>query len=151
MSVGSVVGGFAVLLLAAGALWWVSAPSGLPEPPLLPAGATSESRPAEQIAPNLRGAERVAASAPAADAGLPDPDGIGPLPKAAGTVSSPVVRRGRDADGWPTWWHADGSLTKQVEQTLREPDGTPHRVPSVVRMRPGAVKKADSAPAQRPR
>jgi hypothetical protein len=29
-------------------------------------------------------------------------------------ADSPVVRRGIDTDGWPTWWHADGTLTKRT-------------------------------------
>lgn len=79
---------------------------------------------------------------------LPDPDGVGPLPALAAKVESPVIRRGRDGDGFATWWHADGSLTKRVEQTLRDAEGRAHKVPSVIRVAPGAGAPAAT---QRPR
>lgn len=51
---------------------------------------------------------------------LPDPDRVGECPREP--LESKVVRRGIDpADRWPTWWHVDGSLTKRVQQRLRDP------------------------------
>jgi hypothetical protein len=41
---------------------------------------------------------------------LADPDVVGPCPQAGLPA---VVRRARSADGWDTWWHVDGSITKR--------------------------------------
>lgn len=59
---------------------------------------------------------------------LPDPDGVGPCPE----VGLPrVLRRGRDADGWATWWHADGTMTKRGVRTVAG-----EAVPFVMRLKP---------------
>jgi hypothetical protein len=64
-------------------------------------------------------------------------EALGPCPA---DVASPVVRSGLDADGWPTWWHADGSKTKRVLQHVGGAG-----VPAIVRMQPAGdrVRRAD--------
>lgn len=58
--------------------------------------------------------------------GPADPDHVGPCPQ----VDLPaVLRRGRDADGQDTWWHADGSITKRGTRTIAG-----QAVPFVMRM-----------------
>ena len=44
----------------------------------------------------------------------------------------PVLRAGRDQDGWPTWWHADGTITKRAVQRVRAVDGTILEMPVVL-------------------
>ncbi len=65
---------------------------------------------------------------------LPDPDRIGPCPRAG----IAVVRRGIDPlDGRPTWWHADGSMTKRVQQVVRNADDEVlGEMPGYVTLRP---------------
>jgi hypothetical protein len=48
-----------------------------------------------------------------------DEASVGPCPRQP--LTSPVTRSGIDQDGWPTWWHEDGSVTKRVRQTERDP------------------------------
>jgi hypothetical protein len=76
---------------------------------------------------------------------LADPDRVGECPPWNGeAATSPTVRRGIDGDGFPTWWHADGSLTKRVVQTGRDASGNPFRTPATVRLtRPEARSDAE--------
>ena len=66
---------------------------------------------------------------------VPDPDHIGPCPK----THSRVVRRALSQDGRPTWWHADGSITQRVVQTMQAANGKMVEVPGLVLLRPADV------------
>lgn len=65
-----------------------------------------------------------------------DPDQVGPCPEAGLPA---VARQGIDVDGAPTWWHADGSVTKRVSQVR---DGI--AVPVVVRRPADSPLNGDS-------
>lgn len=67
---------------------------------------------------------------------LGDPDKIGACPKA----HSPVVRRGLDSSGQPTWWHADGSMTVRVRQGYTAPDGQRRMIGRIVVVRPAEAR-----------
>lgn len=69
---------------------------------------------------------------PASDQPLADPHGIGECPK----QHSPVLRRGLDSSGQPTWWHADGSTTTRVKQGYTTPEGEPRLIARIVIIRP---------------
>ena len=58
-------------------------------------------------APHVRGAEGALDVFPASPK-----EALGPCPAHAGDCQ--VVRWGVGLDGLPTWWHADGSATKQI-------------------------------------
>lgn len=64
---------------------------------------------------------------------LPDPDRVGPCPEAYAHLR--VERRGLDEEGRPTWWHADGSVTKRIVQRVRG-DGREVDVPGILRLTP---------------
>ena len=119
---------------------------GLTAPLVLPAVAPVEPAPAPARSEPLA---MTAISAPAAE--IPDPDNLGTCPQWGGSTSiSPVVRRAIDADGWPTWWHADGSLTKRVLQGVRDAEGNQLKAPAVYRLSNGRVHGRDERAASQP-
>ena len=65
-----------------------------------------------------------------------DPDHIGACPK----THSPVVRRGLDSSGQPTWWHADGSMTVRVRQGYTALDGQRRMIARIVVVRPAETR-----------
>ena len=65
-----------------------------------------------------------------------DPDHIGACPK----THSPVVRRGLDSSGQPTWWHADGSMTVRVSQGYTALDGERRMIGRIVVVRPAEAR-----------
>ncbi len=65
-----------------------------------------------------------------------DPDHIGACPK----THSPVVRRGLDSSGQPTWWHADGSMTVRVSQGYTGLDGQRRMIARIVVVRPAETR-----------
>ena len=141
-----------------------SVPGGSPElrSRAVPADAGSRAQPRGEPArdPNVHQASTVT-PAPAeiplrmqlgGGAAVADPDRIGPCP-GLGTRAphaSPVVRRAVDHDGWPTWWHEDGSLTKRVIQEVREQDGTLRRIPEVMRLTAAGKRPGADAVSARP-
>jgi len=76
------------------------------------------------------------------DLEVEDEDGVGPCPEPG---LARVVRRGRDADGWATWWHADGSITKRG---VRQVGG--ELLPFVMRLQPSQRQQGAAVPAASP-
>ena len=95
--------------------------------------APSESARLEQTNSPLPSAAPGSVSTPSASKpSLPDPDQIGSCPK----DHSPVLRRGLDSSGQPTWWHADGSMTMRIKQGYTTPDGERRQIARIVLIRP---------------
>jgi hypothetical protein len=111
-------------------------PAGARDAVVVPAG-----RPAEAPPPADPSPPTVPASA-----SIPDPDGVGPCPLA----HSPVLRRGFDSSGQPTWWHEDGSMTVRVMQGYTSLTGERSTVPRIVVVRP-AAQRADPDAARNDR
>lgn len=61
---------------------------------------------------------------------VPFDEDVGPVP--ARYADLEVVRAGRDRDGWPTWWHADGTITKRARQRVVGQDGVVRWMPVVL-------------------
>lgn len=85
-------------------------------------------------APAFESARVPAVTGSGEPAALADPDGVGPCPPSSSAIASPVVRRGLDPmDGLPTWWHADGRVTKrQRGYRVRGADGRESTVPATI-------------------
>jgi len=110
--------------------WGLAASGGgdvVAEAPGLPPQETPA--PVSERPPGRLVADAEGRSAPAAEA---DPDGVGACPKR----HSPVVRKGLDSSGQPTWWHADGSMTVRVKQGYTSPDGQRQTIARVVVVTP---------------
>jgi hypothetical protein len=115
-----------LLALAAGNPFLPEAPRA-PVPPALVVPAVTS----ERVTP-VHAVPLATRAASPAGATLPDPDRVGDCPR----KGIAVLRRGIDpADGRPTWWHVDGTITKRGVQRLRDGDVTAE-VPIILTMTP---------------